>query len=130
VSTTCAKHFHPRKHGKLFIKIYKFIFCIYGCLPNYLCIITYACENHHHHANYHNMNYQIFLLKCIPCRFYIWKVAKTKSLSHVLKKEYPNYEYAHEQVQHSSKLTLMIKPKKFTQVWNPNVRGVVSWFFR
>jgi hypothetical protein len=37
-----------------------------------------------------------FSLKCIPCRFYIWKVAKTKSLSHVLKKEYPNY--AHEQV--------------------------------
>jgi len=58
-------------------------------------------KNHHHHANYHNMNYQIFLLKCIPCKFYIWKITKTKSLSHVLKKEYLNYEYAHEQVQHS-----------------------------
>jgi len=70
-----------------------------------------------------------FSLKFIPCRFYIWTIAKTKSLSHVLKKEYPNYEYAHEQVQHSSKLTLMMKQKKFTHVWNPNVRGVVSWFF-
>jgi hypothetical protein len=28
-------------------------------------------KNHHHHANYHNLNYPIFLLQFIPFRFYI-----------------------------------------------------------
>jgi len=51
-------------------------------------------KNHHHHANYHNLNYLIFSLKFIPFRFYIWKIAKTKSLSLVSKKGYPNCEYA------------------------------------
>jgi hypothetical protein len=69
-----------------------------------------------------------FSLKFIPCRFYIWKIAKTKSLSHVFKKEYLNYEYAHEQVQHSSKPALMMKHKKFMQVCNPNVQGLFRDF--
>ncbi len=51
-------------------------------------------KNHHHHANYHNLNYPIFSLKFIPFRFYIWKIAKTKSLNFVSKNEYPNCEYA------------------------------------
>ncbi len=37
---------------------------------------------------------QYFSLKFIPFRFYIWKITKTKSLSLVSKKGYPNCEYA------------------------------------
>ncbi len=51
-------------------------------------------KNHHHHENYHNLNYPIFSFKFISFRFYIWKIKKTKSLSHVSKKGYPNCEYA------------------------------------
>lgn len=40
-------------------------------------------KHHHHHANDHILNYPIFSLKFIPSRLYIWKIEKTKSLSHV-----------------------------------------------
>jgi hypothetical protein len=40
----CARNFHARKHVRLYIKTYVLILCIYGFLPKYLCIITYACE--------------------------------------------------------------------------------------
>jgi hypothetical protein len=40
----CARNFHARKHVKLYIKIYVFIFYNCGFLPKYLCITTYACE--------------------------------------------------------------------------------------
>jgi len=40
----CEGNFHARKHVKLYIKAYVPIFCIFGYLPKYLCIITYACE--------------------------------------------------------------------------------------
>ncbi len=53
-------------------------------------------KNHHHHANYHNLNYPIFSLKFIPCRVYIWKIAKRKSLNPMYKKGYPDYEYAND----------------------------------
>jgi hypothetical protein len=39
-----------------------------------------------------------FSLKFIRCRFYIWKIAKTKPLSHVSKKEGRNHEYAHVRI--------------------------------
>jgi len=51
-------------------------------------------KNHHHHENYHNLKYPIYLSKFIPFRFCIWKIAKTKSLSHVVKKWYLDCEYA------------------------------------
>jgi hypothetical protein len=38
------KKIHARKHVKLHIKVYALILCIYGFLPKYLCIITYACK--------------------------------------------------------------------------------------
>ncbi len=44
VLATCVGNFHVRKHVKSIIKIYVFIFCIFGFLLKYLCIITYACE--------------------------------------------------------------------------------------
>jgi hypothetical protein len=37
---------------------------------------------------------QYFSFKFIPIRFYIWKIAKTESLNLVVKKWYPNCEYA------------------------------------
>jgi hypothetical protein len=39
-----ARNYHARKHVKLFIKVYGFIFYIFGFLPKHLCIITYASE--------------------------------------------------------------------------------------
>jgi len=44
VLVKCAKNIHARKHVKMYMKDYVFIFCIYGFLPKYLCIITYAYE--------------------------------------------------------------------------------------
>jgi hypothetical protein len=44
VSAKCARDFHAKKHVKLYIKTYVFIFCISSFLPRYLCRITYACE--------------------------------------------------------------------------------------
>ncbi len=34
-----------------------------------------------------------FSFKFIQCRFYIWKITKTKFLNLVSKKGYPNFEY-------------------------------------
>jgi hypothetical protein len=46
-----GRNFHVKKHVKLYIKTYVFIFCISSILTKYLCIImnkfmqhTYACE--------------------------------------------------------------------------------------
>jgi hypothetical protein len=44
VGKMCRK-FHARKHVKLYIKAYVFIFYNSSFQPKYLCIITYACEN-------------------------------------------------------------------------------------
>jgi hypothetical protein len=41
---------------------------------------------------------QYFSLKFISCRFYIWKIAKTKSLSPEFKKGYLDCEYAQTHV--------------------------------
>jgi hypothetical protein len=81
-----ASHVHVRKHVKLYINIYALIFCISSFLPRYLCIITYACEKTSPSCNYHNLNYPKFSLKFIPCKFYIWKITKTKFLKLVFKK--------------------------------------------
>jgi hypothetical protein len=43
VNKMCKK-FHARKHVKLYIKAYVFIFCIFVFLPKYLCIIRHVCE--------------------------------------------------------------------------------------
>jgi hypothetical protein len=40
----CEGNFYERKHVKMYIKTYVFIFCNSSFLPKYLCIITYACE--------------------------------------------------------------------------------------
>jgi hypothetical protein len=45
VSKKCVRNFHAKIHvNKMYIKGYVFIFYIFGFLPKYLCIITYACE--------------------------------------------------------------------------------------
>jgi len=59
-----------------------------------LCIVTYACEKHHHHENYHNLNYSISLIKIYSIKFYIWKLTKTKSLNPMSKKGHLDCEYA------------------------------------
>jgi hypothetical protein len=56
--TKCVGNFHVRKHVKSYIKAF-YIFYIFDFLSKYLCIITHTCENHHHHENYHNLNYPI-----------------------------------------------------------------------
>jgi hypothetical protein len=87
VSTKCAGNFHAKKHVKLYIKTYVFIFCISDFLPkifmhNYICM-------------WKIITIQYLSLKFIPFRFHSWKIKKTKSMSFVFKAWYPNYERAH-----------------------------------
>jgi hypothetical protein len=71
------------------MKTYVFI---YGFLPKYLCIHMWKIIT--------TMKIiiiwiiQHLSLKFIPFRFYIWKIGKIKSFSLVIKKRYPNCEYA------------------------------------
>ncbi len=99
VSTKCVENFHARKHIKLYIKYYVFIFCIFNFLWKYLCIITYACEKWPPPYKLLILFIQYFSLKFIPYTFYIWRITKKIFLSHVLKNG--NYEYAHHtNIQH------------------------------
>ncbi len=123
VLTKCARNFHAKKHVKLYIKLYVFIFCIFGFLPKYLCTITYMWKI--------TTNMKIIIIWIIqylsfifiPFIFYIWKIAKTKSLNLVSKKEYPNCEYApYDPFMSSSSFCCIIsKPPKFIE-WLLDVR--------
>ncbi len=87
VGHTCVKNFHVRKHVKLYIKTYVLIFYIFSFLPKYLCIVTYACENHHY-ANDHNLNYPIFHLNLFHVDLYL-KDSKNKILESYVQKGVP-----------------------------------------
>jgi hypothetical protein len=48
--------------------------------------------------------------RVMTLRFYIWKIVKTKSLSHVVKKWYLDYEYAlYSDIIHFRKLDMLIQ---------------------
>jgi hypothetical protein len=87
---------------------------------------TYAWL-HTHVKDHHTMKIitiwiiQYLSLKFIPFRFYIWNMAKTKSLSLVVKKWYPNYEYALEN------LILFITKGFFPLNTHVKIFGCRSW---
>jgi hypothetical protein len=64
---------------------------------------------------------QYLSFKFIPFRFYIWNMAKTKSLSLVVKKWYPNCEYA------SENLILLIAKEFFPLTTHVKILGCRGW---
>jgi hypothetical protein len=60
-----------------YLKAYVFTFCILIFLSKYLCIDTYACEKspQPHKISYFEIS-NIFSVKFIPLKFYIWTITK------------------------------------------------------
>ncbi len=110
--TKCARNFHARKHVKLHIKL-----CIH-----FLCFWFFTKIFMHNYIHMWKITTTIKLIiiwiiqylsfKFIPFRFYIWNIVKTKSLSLVVKKWYPEYEYAQNAWHTKQSCSLWYKKQK------------------